>query len=97
MEIWALVLLFGTLIEAIIQVAKGWTPENAEVPNWLWPVVSAGLGIVLCVTAGADALSALGIEITVPFIGQAVTGIFVSRGSNFLHDLWDRVNAPKDV
>jgi hypothetical protein len=92
MEVWALVLLFGILVEAIIQVAKGWVPETASVPGWLWPVVSAALGVAMCATAGVDALSALGVEISMPFIGRAVTGLLVSRGSNFLHDLWDRIN-----
>jgi hypothetical protein len=96
MEVWALVLLFGILVEAIVQVAKSWVPETAEVPGWLWPVASAVIAILMCITAGVDALTALGVEITVPFIGKAVTGIFVSRGSNFLHDLWSRVKPSED-
>lgn len=93
MGVWTLVFLFGVLVEAIVQVAKGWVPENFAVPGWLWPVAAAVLGVAMCVTAGVDALSALGVKIAVPFIGQALTGLLVSRGSNFLHDVWDRLNS----
>jgi hypothetical protein len=97
MEVWALILLFGVLVEALIQVVKGWAPETATVPGWLWPVASAVIGIAMCVTAKADALTALGVEITVPYIGYAVTGLLVSRGSNFLHDFWDRIKNAENV
>jgi hypothetical protein len=90
-EIWALVLLFGVLVEAIIQVVKGWLPDAVIAPGWLWPVASAVTGIILSFAAGVDALSALGVEITAPFVGQVVTGLLVSRGSNFIHDLWKRI------
>ena len=92
MEVWALVFLFGILVEAIVQVIKSGVPDTVNPPVWLWPVISAALGVAMCVTAGVDALSALGVEITVPFIGRAITGLLVSRGSNFLHDIWGRIN-----
>ena len=55
------------------------------------------IGVTMCVTARVDALTALGVEIAVPFIGQAITGVLVSRGSNFLHDLWEKINNPADA
>ena len=85
MEVWSLVFLFGVLVQAVVQVCKGFIPDAATVPAWLWPVVSAVIGIAMCVTARVDALSALEVDISVPYIGQAVTGLLVSRGSNFLH------------
>ena len=92
MEAWALVFLFGILVEAIVQVFKSGVPDTIITPGWLWPAVSAALGVAMCVTAGVDALSALGVDITIPFIGQAITGLLVSRGSSFLHDIWGRIN-----
>jgi len=91
MEAWALVFLFAILVEAIVQTFKAGVPEETKVPAWLWPAVSAVLGVVMCAAGGVDALSALGVEITVPFIGQASTGLLVSRGSNFLYDVWRRI------
>jgi hypothetical protein len=95
MEAWVLVFLFAILVEATVQVVKGWVPESTMIPGCLWPVVSAAIGVGMCVTARVDALAAFDVEIA-PFIGQAVTGLLVSRGSNFLHDLWKRINAAND-
>jgi len=92
MESWVIVVLLAVLVEAITQVFKTGVPESVVPPGWLWPAVSAAIGIAMCVAARVDALSALGVEITVPFIGQVITGLLVSRGSNFLHDIWDKVN-----
>lgn len=39
-----------------------------------------------------DMLSLLGIETVIPFLGIILTGILISRGSNFIHDLLVRLN-----
>ena len=92
MGVWALVLLFSVLVEAVVQVFRSWVPKTTEGPGWLWPVTAAALGVSMCVTAGVDALTQLGVEMSVPFIGQALTGVMVSRGASFLHDLWGKIN-----
>lgn len=49
-----------------------------------------------------DMLSLLGIETVIPFLGSILTGILISRGSNFIHDLLVRLNnknteVPKEI
>ncbi|WP_332856804.1 hypothetical protein [Clostridium paraputrificum] len=39
-----------------------------------------------------DMLSLLGIETVIPFLGVILTGILISRGSNFIHDLLVRLS-----
>ena len=39
-----------------------------------------------------DMLSLLGIETVIPFLGIILTGILISRGSNFMHDLLVRLS-----
>ena len=39
-----------------------------------------------------DMLSLLGIETVIPFLGIILTGILISRGSNFIHDLLVRLS-----
>lgn len=92
MDVFAIVILVAIFVEAIVQVFKGFVPEGAAVPAWLWPVVSMALGVVLCLAGKVDALSAVGLTINVPVVGQVLTGCLVSRGSNFVHDLWRRIN-----
>lgn len=87
--------LAAMLVEALVQVIKGWVPADVSVPSWLWPVLSAIFGVALCELAGIDAMAALGLSIEQPIVGAALTGILISRGSNFTHDLWDRVKRGK--
>lgn len=91
MEALELVLLTALLLEAVIQVIKGWVPETVETPGWLWPVCAAALGVALCLMARADVFQVLGVPLMPPPVGMACTGLLISRGSNFLHDLLRRV------
>jgi len=91
METWSLVVLFAILVEATVQALKAGVSETTDIPMWLWPTAAAVIGVAMCVSAGVDALSALGVEIRVAFIGQTITGVLVSRGASFVHDLWYKV------
>ena len=49
-----------------------------------------------------DILALLGIETVIPFLGVILTGILISRGSNFIHDLLVRLSnknteVPKEI
>ena len=92
MESWSIVVLFAILVEATIQVFKSGVAEAVRVPAWLWPTASAVVGVAMCVAAGVDALSALGVEIKIALIGQTITGLLVSRGASFVHDVWSMIN-----
>lgn len=50
------------------------------------------VGILVAVFAGLDLLAAVGINMKVAVIGQILTGIMLSRGSNFVHDLIAKLN-----
>lgn len=45
------------------------------------------VALILCIGVRLDILSLLGINVTIPFLGVILTGILISRGSNFIHDL----------
>ena len=93
---WALVVLFEVLVEALVEVIEAGLPDTITPPSWLWPVVSSVIGVAMCVAAHVDALAVLGVEIAIPFIGQVITGLLVSRGSNFLHIVWKKINNSPD-
>lgn len=97
MEAIAIVIIIAVIVEAVIQVVKAGVPETVTAPAWVWPVCSAALGIVLCVLAGVDALALLGVELSIPAVGSVLTGILVSRGASFVHDLWGKINEVKTI
>lgn len=49
------------------------------------------LSIVICILTKADIFPIVGISIVIPIIGSVLTGIIVSRGANFVHDLFAKI------
>lgn len=45
------------------------------------------VGLLLSIATGADILSYVGISSKIPYVGSILTGILISRGANFMHDL----------
>lgn len=64
------------------------------VPAWVLRYVAAIVGILLAIAYRADVLALFGLYAWFPFIGWAITGLIIGRGSNYLHDLVDRWLAP---
>lgn len=50
-------------------------------------ILSIVLGVVICCVFNLNLLSLLGINTTVPFAGNIVSGFIISRGSNYLNDI----------
>ena len=44
------------------------------------------LGILLCILANVDFFALVGVELSIPIVGVVLSGLLVSRGSNFVHD-----------
>ena len=89
MEAIGAILALAIIVEALIEVIKGCVPD--AVPASTWPLVGVGLGIALCWLTRTDLLAILGVDIGVWQVGAAVTGVLISRGASFVHDLWQRV------
>ena len=77
------------LIEYVKQIAKALS--SGEVKAAATQVVSILLGVLLCLAVGADVYGALGVAFAVPWVGTVLTGIFASRGSNYVSDLAKRL------
>lgn len=50
------------------------------------------LAILICLLGNIDIFPVVGITLQVPFIGAGLTGIIVSRGANFVNDLFSKIN-----
>jgi chromate transport protein ChrA len=49
------------------------------------------IAVFLCVAAQADFFQMIGIPLSVPYAGMVLSGLIVSRGANFVHDIFNRV------
>jgi hypothetical protein len=89
METLGLILFLVVLVEGLVE------HFGAPVPSTFKPYLAALLGVALCMAYGADLPAALGFTALFPFIGQVLTGVMISRGSNYINDLLGRVRGER--
>lgn len=47
---------------------------------------------LIAIGANIDFLAAVGLPIYIPYVGRILTGLLISRGANFVHDLLGNLN-----
>ena len=95
MNMIVLVLMMAVTVEALVEYAKTFGKAIIE-KQWKTAATQAGavaLGVLLCFGVGADFYAALGVNFNVAWIGIALTGIFASRGANYVSDLVKKLQA----
>lgn len=45
------------------------------------------VSVLVCLAVNVDILKLLNFESSIPYLGIVLTGVLVSRGSNYIHDL----------
>lgn len=87
MEI-ALFITTAILIEAVWENLKMvWQKGKFSVDKIGALVVS----ILICILVNIDLFSILGLTMSLPYVGSVLTGILMSRGANFVHDLFNKI------
>lgn len=88
-----LAIVMAVTVEGLIEYAKtiGKAVAVSQYKTAVTQAVAVVLGVLLCLTVGADVYSALGVTFALPWIGTVLTGIFASRGSNYISDLAKRL------
>ena len=93
MQMILLAIVMAVTVEALIEYVKqiARAMSSGEIKAAATQVVSILLGVLLCLAVGADVYGALGVAFAVPWAGTVLTGIFASRGSNYISDLAKRL------
>lgn len=86
MEITTLIIV-AILVEAVWENLK--TVWDGK-PN-INRIGSLVLAILICILTKLDLFAIVGIYLSVPVIAYILTGIIVSRGANFVNDLFGRI------
>ena len=75
------------LIAIVVEGVVEWVQTIYQSGKFSWPRLFALIvGITVCIAAETDLFLLLGIPLAWPFVGAVLTGILVSRGSNYIHD-----------
>ncbi|MCY6370768.1 hypothetical protein [Clostridium ganghwense] len=84
-------LIFLSMIcESIWETIKLAVPY--KLPKWGDRLGVIALGILLTTASGVDLMSIIGMPLRTPFLGLILTGLLISRGSNFMHDILSTIN-----
>lgn len=91
-EFFALILLAIT-IEGTVTYLRTWFVDS----HFQWQqALTCALGIFLAIAYRLDYLSLFEVESTIPYVGTVLTGIAISRGSNYVFDLLKKLSTYKD-
>ena len=85
---FAQLILIAILVEAVWENLKMVYNKKKININMIGSLV---LSVLVCILARIDIFSIVKINLAVPFIGSALTGIIVSRGANFVNDLFKKL------
>ncbi len=92
MELFFAILFMAIIVEGIVTYIK--TIFVNGVFQWQI-IVSIALGVFASVAYNVDLLSILGLSASIPFVGCVLTGILISRGSNYIFDLVGQITTIK--
>jgi hypothetical protein len=88
MEVFGLIVI-SAIAEAVWETLKmTWQEGKASIDR----IGALVVGIAVALSTGLDILSLVNIPVKIPAIGIVLTGILISRGSNFIHDLCASIN-----
>lgn len=91
---YAQLVIVAILIEAVWENIKMvWQNGKFSIDK----IGSLVISILICILAKIDIFPIVNLSIMVPVIGSILTGIIVSRGSNFVHDLFNKISGDKEV
>ena len=90
MQAVAIIFVLALMVEALVETGKKAFDGGVQ-----WPAIAAAvIGIGVCLAAGVGIMGAVGITFPA-WLDAALTGVLVSRGSNFISDLFGKLNANK--
>ena len=85
-------IIVAILVEAIWENIKMVYQEGKLSKSMIGSLV---ISVLICVVANVDIFPVVGVSMSIPFIGSILTGIVVSRGANFVNDLFSKLKEVK--
>ena len=82
------IITIALLVEAIWETLKMVWQEGKINIHTIGALI---VGIAVSILAKIDIFAMQGITLSIPLIGWILTGILMSRGANFIHDLFNKL------
>lgn len=98
MNVFLTLIVVAILSEAIWEILKNLIPNmNDTVWSYINLVGSLLVGILIAFIADVNIFALLDIDLKWPVVGVVLTGILISRGSNYIHDLVGKLKPDSTV
>jgi len=78
------IISFAVLIESIITYFKEFFVYGDFSFSMLFSIV---LGIIIAISYNLDLPEYLDLKSSIPYVGNILTGVLISRGSNYIYDI----------
>ena len=88
------IITIALLVEAIWETLKLVWQEGKLNVNTIGALI---VGIGVSILAKIDIFAMQEISLSIPLVGWILTGILMSRGANFIHDLFNKLGDKKEV
>lgn len=90
-QVFALAAFLAVIVERLVEhFIKPLLARAGQ--SWLAPYAALVLGAAVSLAFGIDVFSpiatAVGVEMTAPWAGLALSALVVGGGSQFMHDIW---------
>ncbi|MTI94969.1 MAG: hypothetical protein FH749_05690 [Firmicutes bacterium] len=85
---FTVLIVMALLVEVSVDILKSAVPFIHGQRSQLSSMV---LGVCLTVATATGLLSMMGVQMSLPWIDWFLTGLIISRGSNFIHDLLAKI------
>lgn len=93
-------LILAAIGEAVWQTLKlVWEPNANRKLGKFHPdkIGALAVGILIAFGSGLDLPAMVGIPMSIPYLGIILTGVLISRGAGFVHDLLTYLNSLKEI
>lgn len=82
-------LIVAMLIEAVWETSKMvWQNGKLQIDR----IGTLVIGLVMAFALRIDLLNMMGITSFIPYVGTVMTGVLISRGSSYIHDIVKKLN-----
>lgn len=81
-------IVLAVITEAVVEYVRNLTKGQFTLKKG----VALAVALILSFGTGLDLFEMIDIEFQIPYVGTVLIGIFMSRGANFLHDLFEKLH-----
>lgn len=88
MDNFTAIIAISVVVEGLVSYAKMLVVDRKI--EWQI-VVAVALGVIFAIAYGIDVFALLGMESIIPYFGSVMSGILMSRGANYIFDMFKTI------